>query len=158
MGGCNVRTARHCVAHDIGGFNSVLRNTACGVCAFACGRGAAPAVHAHRHVGHASGAQQPGQVGGERAVGGIAPLGLMLIALFLIWLGTAWAIFQVTMGPTVPTAPMAFVNDVLFTTQGQTMILVGVGVGFGVGVGGSGGALTLKRYRPVFEHYELNVR
>lgn len=64
------------------------------------------------------------------AVGGIVALGLMLIALFLVWLGTAWAIFQATMGPTVPTAPMAFVNDVLFTAQGQTMIVVGVGVGF----------------------------
>ncbi|OAI44506.1 hypothetical protein AYO42_04640 [Rhizomicrobium sp. SCGC AG-212-E05] len=64
------------------------------------------------------------------AIGGIAALGLLLIALFLAWLGTAWAIFQATMGPTVPSAPMAFVNDVLFTASGQTMIVVGVGVGF----------------------------
>lgn len=64
------------------------------------------------------------------AIAGIAALGLLLIALFLSWLGVAWAIFQMTMGPTVPAAPMAFLRDVFFTSQGQTMIVVGMGVGF----------------------------
>lgn len=64
------------------------------------------------------------------AIAGIAALGLLLIALFLSWLGVAWAIFQMTMGPAVPAAPMAFLRDVFFTSQGQTMIVVGMGVGF----------------------------
>ena len=52
------------------------------------------------------------------------------MALFLTWLGTAWAIFQLTMGGVAPAAPAAFVRDVLFTAPGQTMIVVGMGVGF----------------------------
>lgn len=64
------------------------------------------------------------------AIGGIAALGLLLVALFLTWLGTAWAIFQLTMGGTAPAAPAAFVREVLFTAPGQTMIVVGMGVGF----------------------------
>jgi uncharacterized membrane protein len=64
------------------------------------------------------------------AIGGIAALGLLLVALFLTWLGTAWAIFQLTMGGIAPAAPAAFVRDVLFTAPGQTMIVVGIGVGF----------------------------
>jgi uncharacterized membrane protein len=64
------------------------------------------------------------------AIGGIAALGLLLIALFLAWLGAAWAIFHATMGPDVPAAPMAFLRDVFFTGEGQMMIVLGVGVGF----------------------------
>lgn len=64
------------------------------------------------------------------AIAGIAALGLLLVALFLCWLGVAWAIFQMTMGPTIPAEPMAFLRDVFFTSQGQAMIAVGMGVGF----------------------------
>jgi uncharacterized membrane protein len=64
------------------------------------------------------------------AIGGIMALGMILIAVFLAWLATAWAIFQSTMGPVVPTSPTAFAHDVLFTGPGQTMIVLGVGAGF----------------------------
>lgn len=64
------------------------------------------------------------------AIGGIAALGVMLIALFLAWLAVAWMIFQNTMGPVVPAAPLAFAHDVFFTTGGQAMIVLGMGAGF----------------------------
>lgn len=64
------------------------------------------------------------------AIGGIAALGVMLVALFLAWLAVAWMIFQNTMGPAVPAAPLAFAHDVFFTAGGQAMIVLGVGVGF----------------------------
>jgi uncharacterized membrane protein len=64
------------------------------------------------------------------AIGGIAALGVMLVALFLAWLAVAWMIFQNTMGPVVPAAPLAFAHDVFFTAAGQAMIVLGVGVGF----------------------------
>lgn len=64
------------------------------------------------------------------AIGGIMALGMILIAVFLAWLATAWVIFQVTMGPVVPTSPAAFAYDVLFTGPGQMMIVLGVGAGF----------------------------
>jgi uncharacterized membrane protein len=64
------------------------------------------------------------------AVGGIAAMGVILIALFLAWLAVAWIIFQNTMGPVVPSAPLAFAHDVFLTPGGQAMIVLGVGVGF----------------------------
>jgi uncharacterized membrane protein len=64
------------------------------------------------------------------AIGGIAALGVMLIVLFLAWLAVAWMIFQNTMGPVVPAAPLAFAHDVFFTTGGQAMIVLGMGAGF----------------------------
>ncbi|MDB5735608.1 MAG: hypothetical protein JWN16_2245 [Alphaproteobacteria bacterium] len=64
------------------------------------------------------------------AVGGIAALGVMLIVLFLAWLAVAWVIFQNTMGPVVPSSPLAFAHDVFFTAGGRAMIALGVGAGF----------------------------
>ncbi len=66
------------------------------------------------------------------AIGGIAALGLILIAVFLVWLLAAWAIFQATLAPALPQAPSpaVFAQAVLFTAPGREMIVMGVGVGF----------------------------
>ena len=66
------------------------------------------------------------------AVGGIAALGLILIAVFMLWLVTAWGIFQATLAPTLPRSPSAsvFAHAVLFTEPGQEMIVMGISVGF----------------------------
>jgi uncharacterized membrane protein len=66
------------------------------------------------------------------AIGGIAALGLLLIAIFLAWLATAWVIFEFTLAPILPRSPSpdAFVRAVLFTSQGHAMIVLGVGLGF----------------------------
>jgi uncharacterized membrane protein len=66
------------------------------------------------------------------AIGGIAAMGAILIATFLLWLGAAWAIFQATVAPILPREPSAsvFAQAVLYTPQGHDMILLGMGVGF----------------------------
>lgn len=64
------------------------------------------------------------------AIGTIAVLGLFLVAIFLAWLATAWAIFNLTLGPVTPTSLTAFANDVAFTSDGHIMMIVGIGVGF----------------------------
>jgi uncharacterized membrane protein len=66
------------------------------------------------------------------AIGGVAALGLILIAVFLVWLLTAWAIFQATLAPSLPPspAPAVFAHAVFFTAPGQAMIALGMGVGF----------------------------
>jgi uncharacterized membrane protein len=66
------------------------------------------------------------------AIGGIVALGMILIAVFLVWLVTAWAIFQATLAPTLPQAPSPseFAQAVLFTAPGQEMIVMGISVGF----------------------------
>ena len=64
------------------------------------------------------------------SIGGIVGLGLLLIAMFLLWLATAEAIYVLTLGPKPPVSIAAFAHDVVSTAAGWTMIVVGVGVGF----------------------------
>jgi uncharacterized membrane protein len=64
------------------------------------------------------------------ACGAILALGLMLMALFLFWLGAAWAIYALTLGPEPPVSITGFVRDVLTTERGWAMIVIGIGVGF----------------------------
>jgi uncharacterized membrane protein len=64
------------------------------------------------------------------SIGAIIGLGLLLIAIFLLWLVAAEAIYVVTLGPAPPVSIAAFISDVFTTAQGWTMIVVGVGVGF----------------------------
>jgi uncharacterized membrane protein len=64
------------------------------------------------------------------AIGGIAVLGLGLIALFAVWLVVAWAIYLGNFGP----APLAslgqFVHDVYATPGGRAMVVEGMAAGF----------------------------
>jgi uncharacterized membrane protein len=67
---------------------------------------------------------------GSRSFGAIVVLGLLLVAIFLIWLITAETIYEVTLGPQPPASIGWFARDVFTTSAGWTMIVVGVGVGF----------------------------
>jgi len=62
--------------------------------------------------------------------GAIVLLGLVLMAIFLLWLLAAEAIYQITLGPAPPASLAGFAHDVLATPTGWTMIGLGVGVGF----------------------------
>ena len=62
--------------------------------------------------------------------GAILALGLVLLAIFLLWLLAANAIYQLTLGPEPPVSIAAFARDVFTTSAGWAMIVVGVGVGF----------------------------
>src|SRR5215469_4826166 len=64
------------------------------------------------------------------AVGAISVLGLLLILIFLAWVGTAWAIYMRTLGPAMPSSIPTFLHDVFRTPEGQTLIIVGMGTGF----------------------------
>jgi uncharacterized membrane protein len=64
------------------------------------------------------------------SIGAIALLGLMLIALFLLWLVAAQIIYAVTLGPAAPASVGSFFSDVFSTRAGWTMIALGIGVGF----------------------------
>ena len=67
---------------------------------------------------------------GSHAFGAIAVLGLMLVAVFLVWLGVAYAIYEATLGPEQPNSIATFIRDVFTTDAGWTMIALGIGVGF----------------------------
>jgi len=62
--------------------------------------------------------------------GAILVLVLVLLAIFLLWLLAANAIYQLTLGPEPPVSIAAFARDVFTTSAGWAMIVVGVGVGF----------------------------
>jgi uncharacterized membrane protein len=63
------------------------------------------------------------------AFGAILVLGVVLLAIFLLWLAAAYAIWLMTLGPVPPASIGAFMRDVFTTGEGWTMIVVGVGVG-----------------------------
>ena len=64
------------------------------------------------------------------SLGGIMALGLMLFAIFGLWLMVAHIIWLLTLGPEAPGSLGSFVNDVLTTEAGWAMAIIGVGVGF----------------------------
>jgi uncharacterized membrane protein len=69
-------------------------------------------------------------VASSPALGSIMALGLLLLALFVLWLGAAHIIWLLTLGPEPPVSLQAFVQDVLTTRAGWTMAIVGIAVGF----------------------------
>ena len=62
--------------------------------------------------------------------GAILALGLLLMAIFLIWLAVAEAIYVANFGYAAPVSIHQFVDDVFTTSAGWTLIVVGTGVGF----------------------------
>jgi len=66
----------------------------------------------------------------SRSIGAILALGLLLTAIFLVWMIAAWQIYALTLGPEPPASLPSFAGDVLDTGAGWAMIVVGIGVGF----------------------------
>jgi uncharacterized membrane protein len=64
------------------------------------------------------------------SIGAIAGLGLLLVAIFLLWLLTAQGLYDATLGPKPPVSAAAFAHDVVATWRGWIMIVAGVGIGF----------------------------
>ena len=64
------------------------------------------------------------------SVGSIVLFGLLLMAIFLVWLNIAIAIYDATLGPEPPASVEAFARDLFTTEAGWTLITVGIGVGF----------------------------
>jgi uncharacterized membrane protein len=64
------------------------------------------------------------------SLGAIVALGLLLMAIFLIWLAVAQAIYIANFGYHAPDSIAQFVRDVFTTRAGWMLIVVGTGVGF----------------------------
>jgi uncharacterized membrane protein len=60
----------------------------------------------------------------------IAAVGLLLLAIFAVWLAVAEAIYVANFGDDQPATPITFARNVLATPQGHKLILVGNAVGF----------------------------
>src|SRR5690606_22842127 len=64
------------------------------------------------------------------SIGAIAALGVLLLAIFVLWIAVANAIYVATFGYATPASLGQFVTDVLTTREGWTLIIVGNAVGF----------------------------
>jgi uncharacterized membrane protein len=62
--------------------------------------------------------------------GAVLVLGLILLAIFLLWLVTAHTIYRATMGQEGIVSLSAFYRDVFATGAGRELMFVGIGVGF----------------------------
>ena len=62
-------------------------------------------------------------------------LGGILLGIFLFWLVLANAVYDVTLGPQPPLSASLFLQEVLHTTAGHAMAVVGIGAGFFFAVG-----------------------
>jgi uncharacterized membrane protein len=56
--------------------------------------------------------------------------GLLLMAIFLLWLNVAIWLYDVTLGPEQPASLSAFAHDVFATEAGWILIVAGIGIGF----------------------------
>ncbi|MGD9508426.1 MAG: DUF2189 domain-containing protein [Geminicoccaceae bacterium] len=64
------------------------------------------------------------------AFGAVVVLGLVLVGIFLLWLVTAYTIYQATMGQEGIVALGSFLHNVVGSPEGRTLMVVGIGVGF----------------------------
>ncbi len=64
------------------------------------------------------------------AIPSILTVGLLLTILFLCWLGTARLLYEWLFGPLAPESYGGFLSEVLTTSKGWTLILVGNLIGF----------------------------
>jgi uncharacterized membrane protein len=67
---------------------------------------------------------------GSPAIGSIMALGLILIALFVAWLATAYALSVAVFAHEAPTTVGNFLRQAFATGEGWRMIVIGIGVGF----------------------------
>lgn len=83
-----------------------------------------------REAGRSNGWADAFGVASSPALGSIMALGLLLLALFVLWMGAAHIIWMLTLGPEPPTNLGVFAEQVFTTPAGWTMAIVGVAVGF----------------------------
>lgn len=65
-----------------------------------------------------------------QVLGPVLALGLLLMAIFVVWLFVAHAIWAATLGPEPYDSLRVFLRDSLTTSAGWTMIVAGFGIGF----------------------------
>ncbi|QFU17963.1 DUF2189 domain-containing protein [Microvirga thermotolerans] len=67
------------------------------------------------------------------AIGSIAALGGILVAILFLWLATAQALYHTIFGDYLPATLTGFLQEVLTTRRGWTLILIGNAIGLAFG-------------------------
>lgn len=74
------------------------------------------------------------EVGRSAHLGSILGMGLVLVAVFALWLMSAAAIYRMTVGGIAADTALGFFREILTTSRGWTLILIGNVVGFAFAV------------------------
>jgi uncharacterized membrane protein len=69
------------------------------------------------------------------SIGAIVALGVLLMIMFLVWVGTAQAIYVASFGYAAPASIGQFAHDLFTTSAGWKLILIGNGVGLLFAIG-----------------------
>ena len=64
------------------------------------------------------------------AFGAILAFGLLLLAIFIVWLTAAQVIYDATLGPEPPRSLQQFTEATLGSAEGWAMVIIGTAVGF----------------------------
>ncbi len=64
------------------------------------------------------------------SIGAIGIMGLLLAVIYVVWLGAAQVIYDITLGPEPPASLGHFIDDLFTTSAGWELMVVGIGVGF----------------------------
>lgn len=64
------------------------------------------------------------------SIGGLAAVGAVLLGIFILWIGVAHAIYVNTFGIAAPASVWGFVDQVMTTSAGWTLIMLGNAAGF----------------------------
>ena len=87
-------------------------------------------LSARRERGQEPSASDAIEVLRSPSFGAMLGLGTLLLALFVVWIATAQAIYVAVFGYGGATSATDFITRVLTTTQGWWLIVVGCGIGF----------------------------
>lgn len=66
----------------------------------------------------------------SKSIGPIAALAALLVVIFLVWLSAAGIVYDMTLGPEPPTGLFAFAEEIVTTSAGWAMLIIGNVVGF----------------------------
>tara|TARA_B100000315_G_scaffold250814_1_gene284356 strand:- start:916 stop:1713 length:798 start_codon:yes stop_codon:yes gene_type:complete len=66
----------------------------------------------------------------SHSINAVAVLGIILMIIYFVWLFAAQLIYQQNFGNTIPDSYIGFVNQILTTPEGISMIIAGCSVGF----------------------------
>ncbi len=83
-----------------------------------------------REAGHAPSATHALDVVQSSSIGAIVALGLLLLAIFVLWIAVANALYIAEFGYATPRSVGQFVQEVLTTPAGWGLIIFGNGIGF----------------------------
>jgi uncharacterized membrane protein len=87
-------------------------------------------VSRRREVGLDASWQHAFEVLRSPSIPSILAIGLLLMGIFVVWLMTAQSLYEWLFGPKVPDSYPGFLNEVLTTSKGWTLIVLGNAIGF----------------------------